>query len=274
MARDGTGILEILREEGAHGLQRVVLRANRSRIWSLTRGGTVLNLHRAFGEAPREILADFAVIVRSAGSRSRSARGAGARSRGFRNAARSAAYRDAVRRVGAWPPVIREIGRIREEHRKDPAVGRKGGRCCATEGQREYLARLYRYLNRTRFGGRLPEEVALRLSNRMRSRLGQMVPGERDGKRAVAEIALNVDLMLRANDRERVETLLHEMAHAADFLFHGEVGHGPSWRRWAEVAGCTPRACTSHTIRRRGRRETTVTRVPPLPLAVRLTRAA
>jgi hypothetical protein len=103
----------------------------------------------------------------------------------------------------------------------------------------------------------------------MVSRLGQMVPGEIDGRRRVLEIALNVDLMLAGNGLPRLDTLVHEMAHAADWLFDGEVGHGPTWKWWAESAGCESVACSSGRIRRR-RKGADVTRVPPLPLAARI----
>jgi hypothetical protein len=100
-----------------------------------------------------------------------------------------------------------------------------------------------------------------------------MVPGEIDGRRRVLEIALNVDLMLAGNGAIRLDTLVHEMAHAADWLLDGEVGHGPTWRRWARLAGCEATACAEVRIRRR-RAGQRVTRVPPLPLGARLLRVA
>jgi hypothetical protein len=101
-----------------------------------------------------------------------------------------------------------------------------------------------------------------------------MVPGIRDRRRVIVELALNVDLMLAGNGAARLDTLLHEMAHGADYLFEGETGHGESWKRWARKAGCAAEACTSQPIRRRPRRARTVTRVPPLPLGARLRFAA
>ncbi|MSR22957.1 MAG: hypothetical protein EXR92_05360, partial [Gemmatimonadetes bacterium] len=112
-------------------------------------------------------------------------------------------------------------------------------------------------------------DLPLRLSNRMTTRLGQMVPGFGDVSRSVVEIALNVDLMLEGNGRERIDTIVHEMAHVADWLFNGELGHGSSWRGWAEYAGCKESACTEETLRRRSRGVTRVTRVPRLPGAAR-----
>ncbi|MDT8341251.1 MAG: SprT family zinc-dependent metalloprotease [Longimicrobiales bacterium] len=236
----------------------VRFRQNRTTIWSLTQGGRALNLHAAFAGAPLRILRAFAVIV---------------------NEARrpSPAYHRAARRVAEWPPLHSEIRRLRVQARRIRAPGRRElgvGPCCATPAQRAYLRRLYEYLNRTRFSGRLPASIPLRLSNRMQTRLGHMVPGLRDGRRVVVEIALNVDLLLPGNGRARLDTLLHEMAHAADYLLSGQTGHGESWRRWAERAGCAAEACTSVPIRRRRRRAASVTRVPPLPLGARLKLAA
>ena len=96
-----------------------------------------------------------------------------------------------------------------------------------------------------------------------------MQPGTRDGVRTVIELALNVDLMLEGNGRERIDTLIHEMAHAADWLFSGKLDHGPSWQRWARYAGCQVTACTAEPIRRRAQGVRRVTRVPRLPEAAR-----
>lgn len=245
-------MLRFLRERGASRLRAVRFRRNRSTIWSLTRAGTQLNLHRAFAAAPATLLAGFVTIVNEEGVVTERAR-------------------EASRRASEWPPLARDLARIRAEATRTGASARGFGvgPCCGTPGQRRYLRRLYRYLNRTRFAGRLPATVPIRLSNRMRSRLGQMVPGEIDGRRRVLEIALNVDLMISGNGRARLDTLVHEMAHAADWLFDAEVGHGPTWKWWADYAGCESTACTTGRIRRR-RKGTEVTRVPPLPLAARI----
>ncbi len=234
---------------GATRLERVTFRRNRSTIWSLTRGGTALNLHEAFRAAPPRILDAFALIVRSGGL----------------GTARS---RKAGETVLAWPELIRAL----EECRATRARRRRTAeaRCCGTPEQRAYLRALYRYFNETRFGGALPADVPIRLSNRMRSSLGHMMPGEAEnGRRYIVEIALNVDLLLPGNGAERVDTLLHEMAHAADYLLTGNRGHGPSWRDWARHVGCRPTTLYDRPVVRRRRRSTPVTRVPPLPPALR-----
>lgn len=257
MERTAAQILELIRATGAPRLRKVVLKENRTTIWSLTQGGRVLNLHSAYRLAPPSILRAFGDIVRA-------------------SSRRSDAYAAARRRVSEWPGLAPELDRIRRRSVRASAPPRRGpgvGPCCATPAQRVYLRRVYRYLNTTRFGGRLPLTVPIRLSNRFSSRLGQMVPGVVDGRRVVLEIALNVDLMLEGNGRERLDTLLHEMAHAANYLVDGEVGHGARWRHWARHAGCDDRALCEAPIRRRHRRGHPVTRVPALPRGWR-TRAA
>ena len=103
----------------------------------------------------------------------------------------------------------------------------------------------------------------------MRSSLGHMLPGHRpDGSRIVVEIALNADLMLEANGAERADTLLHEMAHVADYLESGHRGHGASWRDWARRVGCRPTTLYDRPVATRSRRLDTVRRVPPLPPAL------
>lgn len=142
--------------------------------------------------------------------------------------------------------------------------------CCGSGPQRTYLRTLYRYFNRTRFGGRLPDDVPIRLSGRMTTSLGHIVPSRDTAGRAyVAEVAINVDLLLAGNGAERVDTLLHEMAHMADYLTHGNREHGRSWRRWARRVGCRPQARHRRRLVARRRRGERVTRVPPLPAALR-----
>ncbi len=234
-------------------LRRVVFRRNRSTIWSLTRGGSALNLHEAFRSAPAPLLDAFAVIIQE--------RGVG-----------SAAARRASARIRSWPELKRALDAARCGGVDAAVCGGETppapARCCGTEGQRRYLRALYRYLNATRFGGVLPDGVPLRLSRQMRSRLGHMLPARLRGQRRVAEIALNVDLMLEGNGAERLDTLLHEMAHAADFLQHGSVGHGATWKAWARRVGCVPEATYRRPVQTRKRRRDAVTRVPPLPPAL------
>jgi hypothetical protein len=238
--------LKELHRRGALRLSRVTFRANRSTVWSLTQGGRVLNLHVAFGAAPTGDLLDaLATLAREGGIAS---------GRGRRAAAA----------VAAWPALGPALEEARRRRRNRPESA-----CCATSGQSRYLRTLYQYFNCTRFAGALPPDLAVRLSDRMRSALGHMLPAPDEGSdRRVAEIALNVDLMLEGNGAERVDTLLHEMAHVADYLLSGHRGHGKSWRDWARRVGCRPERLYDRPVRRRRRRSVAVTRVPPLPPAL------
>ncbi len=227
-------------------ISRVVFRANRSIVWSITQRGCVLNVHTAFASDPSgELLDAFATLVREGGIASR-------------------AGRRAASLIGAWPALAPALANARRERRNRPESA-----CCATSEQSRYLRTLYQYFNATRFEGRLPMDLSVRLSDRMRSALGHMLPGSEEGSdRAVVEIALNVDLMLEGNGAERVDTLLHEMAHVADYLLSGQRGHGKSWRMWARRAGCRPERLYHRPVRRRRRKNISVTRVPPLPAAL------
>jgi len=250
--------LDFLRELHRHGVRRVsrvAYRKNRNTIWSLTQRGTVLNVHEIFRLAPPEILRAFAVIANQGGLSSRAAEAAS-------------------RTISDWPVLNAAIEAARSEYDERRATASCDGvgsvtHCCATPAQRAYVRALYAYFNRTRCGSMLPEAIPVRLSKRMTSALGHMLPGEHGGKRYVVEIALNVDLLLAGNGAERVDTLLHEMAHAADYLLTGTKGHGKSWREWAARVGCAPEMTYERPVRRRRRRRDAVTRVPPLPHALR-----
>lgn len=247
-------LLQELRARGAKRLRVVSFRSNRSTIWSLTRGETALNLHTAYRKASPAIVQAFATIARERG-------------------AQTPAVRRACALVEAWPPLEREMRELSTAHSRRArrnGNGKAPTHCCATPEQRTYLRALYRYFNETRFGGRLPNNIPVRLSSRMITSLGHMLPGVHDnGRRTVLEIALSEDLMLPGNGAERVDTLLHEMAHAADYLFDGNRDHGSSWREWARLAGCRAQRLYERPVRRRRNRRRRVTRVPPLPPALR-----
>ena len=257
-ARSSEETLRELKSRGARRLKSVNFRANRSIIWSLTQDASVLNLHVAYRRAPASILDALATIVRG---------------RGWR----TAAVREASEEVRSWPGLTPVLEAVRTSHaqRQRRAATRCGGddegtNCCATPEQRRYVRAVYRYLNKTRFDGLLPDDIPIRLSSRMTAALGHMIPG-RDRKRGrfVIELALNADLMLEGNGAERMDTLLHEMAHVAEWVLDGSYGHGETWRKWARHAGCRAESKYDRPVVRRRRRQERVTRVPPLPAALR-----
>jgi len=245
--------LDELRRRGALQLHRVSFRRNRSTIWSLTQRGAALNVHVAYRRSPPELLDAFAVIASEGG-------------------VRTAEARAADRRVHEWPELQLAVEEARSDHesRLRASTCAEGGTtyCCATADQRRYFRSIYRYFNHTRFSGILPADIPVRLSSRMKSALGHMLPGGGEGARYVVEIALNVDLMLEGNGVERVDTLLHEMAHAADYLVNGNRDHGRTWQEWASRVGCMPETLYDRPVHQRVRRGDPVERVPPLPPAL------
>lgn len=239
-------LLRRFRSQGAARLERVTFRRNRSTIWSLTRGGRALNLHEALRAAPEEVVTALGLLAREGG-------------RGRR-------ARRAAERVRAWRPLTEAVRRIRREDAGEEGGGRALPACAGTAEQGAWLRDAYAHFNRTRFGGRLPADLPLRFSRRMTRSLGHMRPAvDAEGGRVAREIALNLDLLLPGNDAELVDTLLHEMAHVADWLVDGERRHGATWRRWAARAGCTPRTRHHGGFRRRRPRSAEVRRVPPRP---------
>lgn len=46
------------------------------------------------------------------------------------------------------------------------------------------------------------------------------------------------DKVLTSADRLRC-TLIHEMCHAATWIFDNDKGHGTNWRKWAKKANYT-----------------------------------
>ena len=243
-------VVAALRERGVPNVRRVGFRSNRSTILSLSAGGGRLSLHEAFAHAPPKILDALAVYLTE-----------GAR--------RTAGFRRASRTIRGWTPLERSMAaeRRRAGATRKRRLGRvqkpAPGPCCATLAQRRYLEAMYRHYNHSLFGGRLPEDVCVRLSSRMTSRLGQVkLWRDRWGRRSVIELALNADLMLPENDDNRLDTLLHEMAHIDAWLHYGDGGHGDAWKECARRVGCIDLACAGRGPRRRGRGQTPTDRVP------------
>lgn len=57
------------------------------------------------------------------------------------------------------------------------------------------------------------------------------------------EIHLNGMVWPDLTDAERLDTILHEAAHALDFLYYGSSSHGPRWKQIALSLGCSGNAC-------------------------------
>lgn len=158
-----------------------------------------------------------------------------------------------------------EIARLRARPPKGIVVRTTRERVCAgTPDQQAWLRDAYAALNAMRFGGRLPTSVPLRWAATMRSCLGSCSIRENmTGGRFIGDIALSLDLLLPDNAAVLEEVLLHEMAHAATWLFDGRRGHGPVWKRRAQEAGCPPHRLFKGAVRRRAR-GAAVLDVPPM----------
>ncbi|MFO7894929.1 MAG: SprT family zinc-dependent metalloprotease [Longimicrobiales bacterium] len=223
-------ILTALRARGS-AIRRVRYRENRTVLLSVSSDGRTLNSHACFRDAPPPIVDAIVVVATTARD--------------------TPPRRAALRTLRGWEGTRRGLERAR---RRKARRGRKvNGR------ETEPLRALFRRLNAEEFGGRLPE-IPLRVSRRMTRSLGTVRygtgpgpghgPGSSPGSepdadrsdRSVAEIAISVDLLRPGNRAVLEDTLLHEMAHAEAWLYHGHRGHGRPWRQIARRVGCRPRA--------------------------------
>jgi hypothetical protein len=101
------------------------------------------------------------------------------------------------------------------------------------------LSRWHAAYNTERFGGTL-RSVPIRISRRMRSRLGHYSPAA-DG--CEPEIVLSRRHIRRDGWEEALHTLLHEMVHQWQDEQGLPVDHGAGFRAKARAVGITPLAC-------------------------------
>ena len=228
-------LLGALRARGAFFLREVRFRPNRSRLISLSADRRRVNLHECFRAAPARVIDAVAAFTTAP--------------------ARSRAFRDSIEQMREW-----HEGQVAEHGLGEPLAS------CGTPKQLRYLESAYSRLNTSHFLGALPEPLPIRLSDRMSRRFGHVSYARTTrGDRKVAELALNIDLLLPGNERALVDTLLHEMAHIEAWLVHGHREHGGVWREVARRVGCEAKACTHMRLRRR-RSAAPVEDVPVLQL--------
>jgi len=108
------------------------------------------------------------------------------------------------------------------------------------------LQRLHAELNARHFGRSLGE-LPIRLSGRMRTRLGELAVDLRTGR--PLEIALSRRHLARHEWAEVEHTLLHEMVHQWQAETGLRVDHGPTFRRKAREVGVLPAARRAVTRR-------------------------
>uniref|UniRef100_A0A1A9W9Z7 SprT-like domain-containing protein n=1 Tax=Glossina brevipalpis TaxID=37001 RepID=A0A1A9W9Z7_9MUSC len=98
--------------------------------------------------------------------------------------------------------------------------------------QKQDLSRLlYDLFNEKVFNNKL--EVQMTWNKRLSSTAGRCFNKKKAGIR-LCSIELS-DKVLTSADRLRC-TLIHEMCHAATWIFDAEKGHGATWKRWARRA--------------------------------------
>lgn len=116
------------------------------------------------------------------------------------------------------------------------------------------LERLHQILNERHFGGRL-STIALRLSDRMATRLGEFQAGE-------DAMPIAITLSRRHIERDgwaaATETLLHEMVHQWQCENDLPLDHGTAFRRKARAVGIPPAATVPAGYRPADRYEGTI----------------
>lgn len=204
---DAVALAHRLERLGLSGIRAVEVHQNRTVMVSLTRRG-VLRVHRGYQFAPDRVLK---AIVRFASP------GAGRLERA--RARRELLAFPAASWFPPGPPPRRE--------RPQPGDVRL----------LERLGRLWGELNREHFQARLAP-VPIRLSGRMRTRLGELVLEESSGR--AREIVLSRRHVNRDGWVEVRQTLLHEMVHQWQAESGLPVDHGRAFRRKALEVGIKP----------------------------------
>lgn len=195
---------------GLHGVSRVVTHTNRSVMVSIGKR-RVLRIHAGYAFAPDSVLR---AIIRFLDPR---------HPRAIRRAAEQELLAFPVEQyVGSAPPRIRQErprpGDLLLLHRLSQAFDR---------------------FNAEHFGGQL-SSVPIRLSGRMRTRLGELSVDLRTGR--PIEIAISRRHIARHRWSEVEQTLLHEMVHQWQAESGLPVDHGPLFREKARQVGVVPGA--------------------------------
>ena len=196
-----------LQRLGLGSQYRVRLTSNRTVVVSYSGGD--LRIHNSFLEASEEVWKAIITFVHG-------------RTRVARNAARRAILEFPV----AKPETPRRKRAPEKPHPADMPLIRQ-------------LTRWHRAYNEERFGGQL-REIPIRISRRMRSRLGHYSPATEGCE---PEIVISRRHIRRDGWDEAVHTLLHEMVHQWQDEQGLVVDHGASFRAKARAVRITPLAC-------------------------------
>jgi hypothetical protein len=201
---EAAALLATLRARGLRSIRSLTLTRN-ARVMVSFRGDE-MRVHRGYRDAPPEVLD---AMVRLVEGRTKAIR------------------REAGRFIVANSPAgISEEPRRRERTHPDD------------EAWSARLVDEHRRLNAERFGSAL-KPIAVRVSRRMKSRLGHYSPAIGE---ASAEIAISRRHIRRHGWDDAIETLVHEMVHQWQAETGAPLDHGPGFRKKATEVGIRPRA--------------------------------
>lgn len=194
------------------------VRLTKNRTVMVSFGANELRVHEGYLAAPRDVHAAIVTFVSG-------------RNRAERRAAREAVLAHPVERTVA-------TARVPRAHPEDAQLVVQ-------------LEEWHRRYNDRHFGGQLGR-VNMRVSRRMRSRLGHYTAGLPRGQRA--EIAISHAHIVKHGWEEALHTLLHEMVHQWQDEQGHAIDHGAVFRKKARDVGIT--ASARRAVRSRRRRST------------------
>lgn len=204
-APDAAGLMARFRALGLRRMQTCTLTRNRKVMVSFR--GTELRVHEGYLTAPDDVLAAIVIFVEG-------------HTRADRRRARRRLLGHAVGDT-VTPRRPRE-----RTHPDDESLALR-----LTEWHRRY--------NAQHFGGTL-RSLTVRVSRRMRSRLGHYTPATKHGD--PPEIAISRRHLRRHGWEEALQTLLHEMVHQWQDETGMAIDHGRTFRAKAGELGITPGA--------------------------------
>jgi hypothetical protein len=206
--KNAAELQERLRALGLGTMHRVKLTKNRTVVVSHGRGE--LRIHRSFLTAPEEV---WRAVIAFVHARTKSKRS------------------EARQKILAFPIELPDDAPVRRrspdkpDPRDEPLVAE--------------LRRLHRSYNREQFDGKL-RDIQIRVSRRMRSRLGHYTRADEFGP---PEIAISRRHIRRDGWEEAGHTLLHEMVHQWQDEQGLGLNHGAQFRAKARAVGIAPSAC-------------------------------
>lgn len=202
--RDAAELLERLQRLGLRRINRLKLTRNRNVMVSF--GGGALRVHEGYLSAPETVLRAIVAFVEG----------------------KTRAERREAQQIIVLHPVRTPKSAARRErtHAEDEDIA-------------EQLRSWHGRYNTRHFGGRL-SRVEIRVSRRMKTRLGHYTAATPGGE--PAEVAISRVHLRKHGWQETLHTLLHEMVHQWQDETGHTIDHGASFRAKAREVGIAPYA--------------------------------